>query len=411
MSEKRKIITFSAIGVDSPGLVSKITTEIFQMSGNIIDVEEICRRGLFSIFLIIDFSASEKSIDEILHALKPIENETGLKVILGIRDEDEVTDLTEKEDYMVTVLGIDQPGIIANISTFFRKYNINIKDCRMIARGKFFAMEMVIDTRKIITEPPNSHNEAIEKMKGELKDICTGLNQSVVIQSEDIYKRAKKLVVFDVESTLIQDLSLKNFLESIAERVKPIGSKIESEHNNQGKIQALVKNARVLKGMPVRDFEKFCEILQLNTGTLELIQILKSMGFKIALLSSGFDFFIKRILDTASVDYAFSNTLKADEHGIIVGELGKPVITNTTKKKILEFIMNLENISRDQVVAVGDGSTISHFRETVGLSISFKPDETGMKTDGILRSDRIISILYFLGISKAELDKYLKKNS
>ena len=409
MSEKRKIITLSAIGVDSPGLVSKITTKIFQMSGNIIDVEEICRRGLFSIFLIIDFSASKKSIDEITHALKPIENETGLKVILGIHDEDEITDLTEKEDYIVTVLGIDQPGIMANISTFFRKYNINIEDCRMIARGKFFAMEMVIDTSKMITEPPYSHNEAIEKMKDGLKDLCTGLNQSVIIQSEDIYKRVKKLIVFDVESTLIQDLSLKNFLEKIAKTVKPIGSKIESEHSNQGKIQALVKNVSALKGMPVSDLKKFCKILQLNTGTLELIQILKSMGFKVAILSSGFNFFIKRIFEAASVDYAFSNTLKADEHGIITGELEKPVITNTTKNEILGFIMKLENISSDQVVAVGDGSTLSHFRKTVGLSIAFKPDETGMKTDGILSSDRIISMLYFLGISKAELDKYLTR--
>ncbi|MBA7657002.1 Phosphoserine phosphatase SerB2 [subsurface metagenome] len=409
MSGKHKIITLSAIGVDSPGLVSKITTKIFQMSGNIIDVEEICRRGLFSISLIIDFSASEKSMDEITHTLKPIENETGLKVILGIHDEDEITGLTEKENYIVTVLGIDQPGIIANISTFFWKYNINIEDCRMIARGKFFAMEMVIDTSKMITESPYSHDEAIEKMKDELKDLCTGLNQSVIIQSEDMYKRAKKLVVFDVESTLIQDFSLTDFLEKIAERVKPIGSKIESEHSNQGKIQALVKNVGALKGIPVRDLEKFCDILQLNTGTLELIQILKSMGFKIALLSSGFNFFIKRILEAASVDYAFSNTLKADEHGIITGELEKPVITNTTKNEILEFIMNLENISSDQVVAVGDGSTLSHFRKAVGLSIAFKPDETGMKTDGILSSDRIISMLYFLGISKAELDKYLTR--
>jgi len=76
------------------------------------------------------------------------------------------------------------------------------------------------------------------------------------------------------------------------------------------------------------------------------------MGFKIALLSSGFNFFIKRLFEAAGVDYAFSNTLKIDENGIITGELEEPVITGITKNEILEFIMNLENVNRDQVIAV-----------------------------------------------------------
>ena len=74
MNEKRKIVSLSAIGLDSHGLLSKITTRIFEMNGNIIDVEENCRRGLFSIFLIIDFSASKRSMDGITRDLKEIEN-------------------------------------------------------------------------------------------------------------------------------------------------------------------------------------------------------------------------------------------------------------------------------------------------------------------------------------------------
>ncbi len=101
-------------------------------------------------------------MDEISHALKPIENETGLKITLGIYDQEEITYLSEKENHIVTILGVDQPGIIAKISTFFQKWNINIENCKMIARGKFFSMEMVIDTSKMIVEPSLSHNEAIE---------------------------------------------------------------------------------------------------------------------------------------------------------------------------------------------------------------------------------------------------------
>ena len=411
MSDTHKIMSLSAIGLDSPGLVSKITTRVFEMNGNILDVEETCRRGLFSIFLTIDFSSSDQSYVQITDSLKSLENETGLKVILETYDEEELTDLSPKKHHIVNILGVDQPGIIAKVSSLFHTYNINIENCTTISRGNFFSMELLIDTNKMITDPSMSDEDVMERMKGELKDLCKEMSQSVVIQSEDIYKRYKKLVVFDVESTLIQERSLKNFLDKIKGKVKSMNGSLEFRAHEEDEMQTLVANAKMLKGFPARDFEAFGEILQLNPGTVDLVRILKSMGFKIALLSSGFSFFIKKIFEEAGVDYAFSNTLKVDQNGIFTGELEEPVITNETKEEMLEFIMTSENISRDQVIAVGDGSVGSHFIENAGLSIAFKPDETSINTDGIFSSGQIINMLYCLGIPKTELDKYLNKNT
>jgi len=408
MSQEQKIISLSAIGFDRAGLVSRITTQIFQMKGNIIDVEEGCRSGLFSIYLLVDFSASENSTDEIMTVLRSIESETGLSLILGSGEEGQLAKLTEKEKYVVTILGIDQPGIIARVSTFFCNYTINIENCRMIARGKFFAMEMVIDTTEMMVEQSHSHKETVEQMKDELKDLCTQLNQSVVIQSESMFRRVKKLVVFDVESTLIRDTALRDFLERTANEVESMGRQIQFRDSSHPTMQALIDNVQVLRGIPASEFEKSCDVLELNPGTLELIQILKAMGFKIALLSSGFSYLIRRILEAVSVDYAFSNTATVDENGIFTGDLEKPVITSATKEEILEFIMSRENISSDQVIAVGDASALPHFGKTVGLSIAFKPEEMGIKTDGILSSDRITTMLYCLGIPKAELERHLQ---
>lgn len=406
MGEKDRIISLSAIGLDSPGLVSKIMTEIFQMQGNIIDVEENCRRGMFSIFLVIDFTESEYSTNEVIDNLKAIEKETDLKVMLRKLVEEEIGDLLEKENHIVTILGVDRPGIIAEVSTFFYKYNINIENCRMIARGKFFSMEMVINLDKMIIEPSLSREEAIERMKGELKGLCRELNQSVIIQNENTYKRVKKIVVFDVESSLIQESSTRDLLEKIKEKIESMGSSAGFKDDHEDKVQVLIENTQNLKGIPIRVLEGFSETLQLNPGTLELIRILKTMGFKIALLSSGFNFFVKKIFETVGVDYAFSNTLKVDENGIITGELEEPVLTNITKNEILEFIMKIENINRDQVIAVGDGSARSQFIKGVGLSIAYNPDEATIKTDGILNSDQILNILYCLGTPKTELNKY-----
>jgi phosphoserine phosphatase len=409
MGEKGKIISLSAIGLDSPGLVSKITTKVFELNGNIIDVEEICRRGLFSIFLIIDFSGSDAHMQKISDALSRLGEETGLKVVLDVYQEDQIAYSGEKENHVVTVLGEDKPGIIAAVSTFLHQHHINIESCKMIARGKFFSMEMAINTSRIHVEPAMSRSEEIERMKLALRQLCGSLNQSVVIQSENVFNKGKKLVVFDVESSLIQESSLEEFLKRIEGRVKTGNGEVEIREGGEDRMQSLVENARILRGIPLADLEKFSGKLQLNPGALELIGILKTMGFKIALLSSGFSFLMKRIFEQAGVDYAFSNSLKADEMGLITGDLQEPVITSETKSEILDFIMSVEGLKPEQVIAVGDGSTRSHFIRNVGLSIAFKPEDTSVATDGILSTDRISHILYCLGIPKAELEKHLKR--
>jgi len=216
-------------------------------------------------------------------------------------------------------------------------------------------------------------------------------------------------VVFDVESSLIRNQSLHRFLETIKDQVKAMGPLPDFAMDKDDYMRTLIDNAKILKGIPIKEFEKFSEALQINPGTFELIGILKSMGFKIALLSSGFNFFIKKIFEVAGVDYAFANTLKVDEKGITTGELEDPIITDDTKDEVLEFILSIEDIRPEQVIAIGDGPSCAHFIKQVGLSIAFQPEGFTLKTDGILKSDNIFNILYCLGISKVELDHYFKR--
>ena len=404
--EKNRLITLSAVGFDSPGLVSMITTRIFELGGNILDVEESCRRNLFSIFLIIDFPASGHPEEHLEDRLNALESETGLKIMVTEYDRNQALCPPEKETHLVTVLGPDRPGIMAQVSTFFHKRTINIERSSMIARGDFFSVEMLIDTSRMPGKPGMSREQSIEEMAGELRESCYRMGQGVVIQSEDIYRKTKKLVVFDVESSLVQEHSLRVFLEGIREKLGRIPDGITFVDREEAEYPALVQNAMSMKGIPIREIESFTHLLHLNPGSFELIRILKSMGFKIALLSSGFNFFIKNILEEAGVDYAFSNSLKVDEDGIITGELGEPVITSETKEELLEFIMKMEDIGKDQVIAVGDGSSRSHFIKNAGLSIAFKPPAADIRADGVLSTGHITNVLYCLGIPKGELEKY-----
>ncbi len=410
MGEKGKILTLSAIGLDSPGLVSKMTTVAFEMGGNIIDVEESCRRGLFSIFLIIDFSSSPHEVSAVSRALHSVGEDAGLKVMVGTFDEAPSALAGRGEHHIVTLLGKDRPGIIARISSLFQDHQANIEHLRMIARGEFFSMEMGIDTGHMVIPKGISRDEALENMKTELRRLCKDLDQSVVIQSEDTYVRRKKLVVFDVESSLIQSSSLKNYLRKVDDEVRAAVGEKTWGNGKPVHMQQLIEKAQSLKGISKSTLEKFSDILELNPGTIELIRILKSMGFKIALLSSGFSFLTKKIFEGAGVDYAFSNTLKCDSKGVITGKLEEPIITSETKDEILRFIMNLEKIGPDQVIAVGDGSTHSHFIRNMGLSIAVRSQVEDAEADGVLGGDQLLKILYCLGIPKAEIEKYVHSN-
>lgn len=408
MSELKQIMSLSAIGLDSPGLVSKITGRVLDLGGNILDVEENCRRGLFSIFLAIDFTGSPRSSEEILDSLSRIEKETGLKVFLRAWDEERAAGPGPAEHLLVTVLGMDRPGIIAGISSHLHRFNANIESCRMIARGTFFSMEMAVDVRDVRPEPFPSRAEALEGMKEQLKELCSRLNQSVVIQSESAYRQAKKIVVFDVESCLIEEASVRRFLDAVNECIPSTEERIATplQADPGGWTQSLVDRIDVLRGVPVPEIEKAGRFLDLHPGALELLRILKSMGYKVALLSTGLDCFLKPIYEAEGVNYAFCNTLQKDESGRATGNLEEPVLTASTKNEILEFIMNVEEISRDQVVAVGGGSGGSRFMKDVGLSIACKPSESIPPADGLFSSDQMINILYCLGITESDIDRY-----
>ena len=405
----KQLISISAFGPHKPGLVALITNKIFEMEGNIVDVEENCRRGLFSIFLVVDFSASKHTIAQIITLLGTIQEETGIKIILDPYNDKAFFQPSQHESHLVTIIGVDQPGIIAKVSSLFHSYRITIEKCRMIARGAFFSMEVVIDTSTMNDTPDMSHEACIRKMKSDLKKLCTEIDQSVVIQSGNIYQRNKKLVVFDVESSLVQQASLKKFIKTINGRMHADKDVSGPREIIEDQVNVLVDNAKRLRGLSADDLEKHVDILQLNPGTFELIKILKSMGFKIALLSSGFNFFIKKLFETAGVDYAFSNTLEIDKTGVFTGNLEQPIITNDTKEELLEFIIQNENIHREQVIAVGDGSKSSHFIKNVGLSIALNPENPSIMTDGVLSNDQLLNVLDCLGIPEEELNKYLSE--
>lgn len=397
MSMDFAVIT--ATGKDKPGLIAEITGVIAQANVNIVDIEAFSMRGLFAIFMIVDCRAALTSIEGLEAQLLEIGRRIGLEVnmepyVAGRRK-------AEKSLLLLTTLGMDKPGIVARISSFLFEKNANIERIRMIASGELNAMEITTD----ISDVPSSFVD----FRDGLEDACAEVGQNVVLQTEDVFRRPKRMLVFDVDSTLIDVEIIDKLAEAagVGEKVREITKKAMS--GEIGFKQALKERARLLRGLSVETLEAVADSLEIMPSAEELISTLKTLGYKIALISGGFTYFVDKIKEKLGIDYAYANKLVIKE-GRLTGEVEEPIIDERRKGELIQELAKKENLLREEIVAVGDGANDRFMLRNSGLGIALNPRDFLKKVaDGVITKENLTGILYCLGAPEKRLKEALSK--
>jgi phosphoserine phosphatase len=396
------LIVVSATGEDEPGLVAKITKEIADRKYNIIDIEETVVRGLFSIILIVEIPDAEvANLASLRETYQQLEKRT--RLLISVKDYKEGRRPAESDFSVITIIGKDRPGIVARMSGFLYSKNVNINRIKMIARGDFIAMELHVDIKGLTISKT--------QFREELKFACGELDLGVIFQPEARYNKAKKLIIFDMDSTLVEGETILQIAEGSGTQ-KQVAEITEKASNGQIDFrQALKDRVKLLKGIPVSFLEKVANQMTLTPGAEELIQALKLMGYKIALISGGFTYFTDRLKERLGLDYAFGNKLVIDEaNGVLTGEVVDDLVIDAKKKaEILTWLAKVENVSKDEIVAVGDSETDRIMIQNAGLSIGFNPKKIlSIATDGNIKQN-IFSIIYSLGIPDKKLQSMSQK--
>jgi phosphoserine phosphatase len=397
-SDPTKLIIVSALGRDRPGLVSGLTNVIADVDANIVDVEETVLRGLFAMFMIVDISLATVSAEELKDQLVKKGNVVGLQV--SVEPYVEGRRKPEKELALITILGKDRPGIVAKTSTLLGNYNINIEKIRMIARGEMIAMEMLVDLSDL--------QVALEKVRIDLQNQCEALGVGFILQRENIYHKSKRLIVFDMDSTLVDEETIDEIakIAGVGEQVREITAK--AMNGEIDFVEAVRERVKLLSGLEVKYLEEIAKNMHLTPGAEELISSLKSMGYKLVLISGGFTFFTDRLKEKLGLDYAFGNKLII-KNGVLTGEVEKPIIDGEKKAEIIHWISEIEGISKDEIVAIGDGSNDQFMLSNVGLGIAFNAKKVLKQVaDGVIAQKNLLSILYALGLPDREIKKYIK---
>jgi len=243
-----------------------------------------------------------------------------------------------------------------------------------------------------------------QQMQADLMKISSEMEMDFSLQRDDMYRRMRRLICFDMDSTLIQTECIDELAirAGVGDQVKAI-----TERAMRGEIdfrESFTERVALLKGLDVKVMQEIAENLPITEGVDRLMTILKTCGYKIAILSGGFTYFGEYLQRRYGIDYVYANELEIDENGKLTGHYKGEIVDGHRKAELLKLIAQVEKVNLAQTIAVGDGANDLPMLSEAGLGIAFhaKPRVVANAKQSI-NTIGLDGVLYFLGFK----DSYL----
>lgn len=387
MTLKEGNILITVSGPDHPGITSKLMAIIAENGHTVLDMGQSVTHGLLSLSILLGGEREKESsvLKDLLFAAKNMKLSLDFQVV-----EDGWHEQTEHDVFILSCVSLDTipADFVAQTASLLANYKINIKRIDNITKG-FKCLE-------VATETPL--NCPIDKVKEGLINISNQYKVDLAFLKDNMFRRSKRLIVFDMDSTLIQKEVIDEMatLHGVGDEIKAI-----THAAMNGEIdfnESLIKRVSKLKGLQQNKLEEIAMKIPLNPGVEDFIKTVKGFGFKTALISGGFTYFTNYFKDKLGLDYAFGNELEISS-GVLTGNITGTIISPQQKALILDLIAQQENINIEQVVAIGDGANDLPMLSKAGLGIAFHAKEAVRKNaPHQIGHGPMTSVLYFLGI-------------
>jgi phosphoserine phosphatase len=225
----------------------------------------------------------------------------------------------------------------------------------------------------------------------------------IAIQADDVFRRNRRLVCFDMDSTLVR----VEMIDELA-RAAGVGQQVAdiTRAAMEGQLDfraSFAARLQLLRGLDESVLEDIAEVMPLTEGAERLVRTLKRLGYTVAILSGGFTYFAERLRAQLGIDYVFANELDISS-GKVTGKVVEPIVDGARKAELLRELATKEGISMAQTIAVGDGANDLQMLSSAGLGVAFQAKpivreraEHGISTLGL------DGVLYLLGMRDREL--------
>lgn len=406
MDQKREIVLLNIYGTDKPGLTSSLTQVLASYNVNILDIGQAVIHDNLDLGILFEVPRASES-SPILKDLLFKGYELGIKVKFTPIGEDEYhhwVNQQGKKRYIITVIGRKLSAIhISEISSAIYNQQLNIEKISRIS-GRVRLDTDFSNTRACVEFSVRGNPIDISAMKSSFLDISRNTGVDIAFQEDNIYRRTRRLVCFDMDSTLIQT----EVIDELA-RKAGIGDQVSqiTEAAMRGDInfaESFKQRLATLKGLDEKVLVDIAENLPLTEGTERLFRTLKKYGFKTAILSGGFTYFGKHLQQKLGIDYVFANQLEI-ENGKLTGNYIGEIVDGNKKAELLRNIAFKEDIHLEQTVAVGDGSNDLPMINLAGLGIAYHAKPLVKKNaQHSISTIGLDAILFLMGFRDRDID-------
>ncbi len=410
MSKKpeTELILLNISGEDKPGVTAALTGVLAKHDAVILDIGQADIHSMLSLGIL--FQAPKRVSGEILKELLFESYKLGVTVIFRPIAEDEYTHwvgLQGKNRYIITLLGKKLSAKqISQITGAVSEQGLNIDHINRLT-GRIPLDEAIRTPKASVELSVRGTPKSKDEMQKQLMELSAELGIDISFQEESMFRRTRRLICFDMDSTLIKtevidELAMRN---GVGDQVKAI-----TEAAMRGEIdfnESFKQRVALLKGLSVSVMQEIAENLPITEGVDRLMKILKRVGFKIAILSGGFTYFGNYLKQKYNIDYVYANELEI-ENGILTGRYIGDIVDGKRKAELLRLLAQIENVDIRQTVAVGDGANDLPMISLAGLGIAFhaKPKVIANAKQSI-STIGLDGILYFLGYKDSHFDEEL----
>jgi phosphoserine phosphatase len=397
------LIHFS--GRDRPGLTAELTSILASYDTCVLDIGQAVVHETLSLGLLVEIPRGE-SFRRVQDALVTRSRELGLQVNftpVAKADLEEWISSQGKDQFIVTVLGrAISANHLARVSAIVAQHGLNVDRIERLS-GRLSLAVHSADANACVELTVSGDSSSEQSMRAAFLATAHNLKIDIAFQRESIFRRNRRLFAFDMDSTLIEG----EVIDELAKLAGVAGEVVKvTEAAMRGEIEfqeSFRRRVALLRGLKETRVRELLETIPLVEGAEQLIGTLKMLGYKTAILSGGFNFFAKHLQARLGIDYVFANDLDIVD-GIVSGEVRTPIVDGARKAELLREIARLENISLDQVVAVGDGANDLPMLGIAGMGIAFRAKplvrQTASHAVSFLGLD---SLLYLVGVRDRDL--------
>ncbi|MGB1209919.1 phosphoserine phosphatase [Lacinutrix venerupis] len=403
---KNEIFLLNISGQDKPGLTASLTSVLAASGAKVLDIGQANIHDTLSLGILFEIEpgiSSSPVLKDLLFKAYELDIQAKFTPITLENYEKWVT-LQGKDRYIITILG-DRLSAeqISKVTQILAEKNLNIDAIKRLT-GRMSLIKTEEYPRASIEFSIRGKIDNKEELTEKFMKISKQLDFDIAFQEDNIYRRNRRLVCFDMDSTLIQT----EVIDELAE-LADVGAEVKAitESAMQGEIdfnESFKKRMKLLKGLKEDVLQDVAINLPITKGARRLIDALKSYGFKTAILSGGFTYFGHYLQKELGIDYVYANQLEI-KNGELTGNYLGDIVDGNKKAEYLQEIADKEGLNINQTIAVGDGANDLAMLNLAGLGIAFhaKP-KVKDNAQSSISSIGLDGVLYLLGYHDKHID-------